>query len=113
MDQTGNNAGWSELWWAVENLDADTVRGLLEGGADPNEPGSPPLTSLLHLAINGEAAELAYGVDPGIEVTRMLVEHGADLRDVDASGETPIQFARSAHHPEAIRFLEAKLAEPN
>ena len=63
------------------------------------------MTSVLHLAINGEAAELAYGVDPGIESLECLSttaqicsastlqekNRGIGLRRVDTRAECPVQ----------------------
>jgi ankyrin repeat protein len=104
-----NNASWPPLWWAVENLDLDCARALLQSGASANEPFPDSKATLLHLAVNAEAAAISNGDDVGIEMTKLLRESGGDLRAVDADGRTPLDLARKCRHLEAARFLEHEM----
>jgi ankyrin repeat protein len=66
-----DSSGRTALFWAVHHQNYDWKAALLEGDADPNiaeEDGETPLMI---------AAERATARN-GLEIVRMLVEHGAD-----------------------------------
>jgi hypothetical protein len=85
---------WTELAWAVENLEVDEVRRLLEAGADPNETfqhGTP----VLHWALDAEGVIKSYDIDDfGCEITKLLIAHGADVTATDEKGRTPLERSR-------------------
>jgi ankyrin repeat protein len=81
----------------------ETVRRLLEYGADPNircdgGSGSTPL----HLASFGGS----------LEVTRLLLSYGANIDEKDGEGKTPFRLASSYGHNEIMRLLLEQGAVP-
>ena len=78
--------------------DADAVRRLLDGGADPNAEGP-----------NGAPA-LAYAVrearaDADARAARLLLERGAHPDYADYDGDTPLHWAARAGHRAGIAVL--------
>lgn len=45
-----------------------------------------------------------------VEIARVLIDAGANLTLQSNSGETPLEFAKSKHHPEIVAMIEQKLA---
>jgi hypothetical protein len=77
--------------------DPETVRTLLESGADPRRSCTPDGGNLLHFMVH-------VGTPRSIEVVRLLLEHGADPNARDpGSGMTPLADAGS--EPELVRLL--------
>mgnify|MGYP001828011129 FL=1 len=77
--------------------DPETVRVLLESGADPQESTTPDGGSLLHFMVLDRTPR-------SIEVVRLLLEHGADPNAKDPRlGTTPMADAGAA--PELVRLL--------
>lgn len=97
-DRAGNDL----LAFAVEVVrdregDPETVRILLEAGADPRESGTPDGGSLLHFMVLGRAPSAT-------EVVRLLLEHGADPDAEDPhTGTTPMAEAGAC--PEVVQLL--------
>jgi hypothetical protein len=118
--RTKDTRGWTELAWAVENLEIDEVRRLLEAGADPNETIFGGAFTLLHLALDNEATEKSFEDDShGCEVTKLLIAHGADVTAPDSRGRRPLEFIEGfldtgarAVIVEALRKLEAETEPP-
>jgi ankyrin repeat protein len=81
----------------------ETVRILLEAGADPRASRTPEGDDLLHFMV----------VDPSprsVEVVRLLLGHGADPNAVDPHlGTTPM--AEAGAEPELVRLLAAAGAD--
>ena len=143
---------------AATRGDADTVKFLLEHGADPNIAGvysgrtallaaaaygyaavvdlllahgadvaaidrndgqsaiayatakvRPPIVrSLLAAGAKGGFRRLGFSVDGGAaarEVVRLLVEHGADINEVDDWGRTPLMWAAQYADAETIALM--------
>jgi ankyrin repeat protein len=100
---------WTPLHAAIENMQAEVVRYLLEAGADPEFACCG--MRALHHAIDIEADSAAQANDPWPPepvVTRMLLEAGADASGADGGGETPLQWARRHNHVKAAELLEAR-----
>ncbi len=72
--------GATPLMYAVLYGDAETVRLLLQHGADAN------------LRNQSKASALMYAVDDPAK-TRLLLEHGADANARSDEGETPLSIA--------------------
>ena len=82
---------------AVDQKDLETVKILLDKGADPNNVDSGEhFTSLMHAAAEGH-----------LEVVKLLVEYGADpaLRDVD--NDSAESFALQAGHKAVVDYLQS------
>ena len=87
--------------WAVP--DAEKVRVLLAHGANVNARTESERTPLLVAA--------AY---PGtVDVLRLLLERGADLRAQDRAGTTALALAVRSADVEVVRFLVEKGLDPN
>jgi ankyrin repeat protein/mono/diheme cytochrome c family protein len=99
--------GFTPLMYAVLYGDANSVRLLLEQGADPN------LRNL------GKASALMYAVDDP-DKTRLLLDRGADANARSDEGQTPLLIAVLGH-PNAsavVRLLldhgaDVKMTTPN
>ncbi len=72
--------------------DADSVRLLLEQGADPNIKNDAGATALM------------WAVDD-LEKTRLLVEHGADVNARSDDGRTPLLIAVRFGNIEVVKLL--------
>jgi uncharacterized protein len=112
----------------------DEVRLLLDHGADPNGgsavPDSLDAGSLAWAVCAGNSALVKLMLERGldlaharhrealhlaaerghVEMVRLLIEHGADPRAVDAHGQTPLDRARSLGKPAVAQILEAYAA---
>ncbi|MEI6626108.1 MAG: ankyrin repeat domain-containing protein [Thermoleophilia bacterium] len=89
--RTGRTHGWTELLWAVENLEVNEVRRLLEAGEDPNADVFDGGTTILHWALDAEGVVRSYDDDScGCEIAKLLIAHGADVRAVDGRGRSPL-----------------------
>jgi ankyrin repeat protein len=85
--------GTTPLMQAVLYGDADSVRFLLEQGADPNLRNEVGATALM------------WAVDE-FEKTRLLVEHGADVSARSGDGRTPLLIAAGLFgNTEVIKLL--------
>jgi ankyrin repeat protein len=101
----------SDLFDAVEQLDKERVRYLLEAGANPNIRGFAGITPL-HLAVDIEVEDAIRRYDKGGSETppdgaliRLLVAHGADVQAKDDKGETPLDWAKQRKHQAAIKAM--------
>ena len=87
---------------SLEAMKVDTVRRLLEHGADPNIPNNNH-TSPLH-------QESSLG---RLEVTQLLLSHGAKVDAKDGEGRTPFELAASNGHHEITKLLLEHGAVPH
>jgi ankyrin repeat protein len=91
--------GETPLHYASTFGSADSVRILLERGADPNARNRAGATPLIYGAYNFEKA-------------RLLVEKGADVNAHAQNGSTPLMIAASVHGNVAtVRYLIEKGAD--
>jgi ankyrin repeat protein len=96
MTESRNNA----LHEAIAGDDIESVRSLLEGGADPNEPGMLGHTPLCST--------------DNKEVVALLLAHGAGPNLPESIGHTPLDVAvRSVVPQEVIEMLVKAGADPH
>lgn len=104
---------WSLAHQAVENEDVAELLALLSAGGDVNEVEPYSGFSLLHHAIDVERDAAAQTGEPlSVEMTRLLVEHGADLGLRDRDGRSPLQLAVSVGHLPAAEIIRDRQGDP-
>lgn len=90
-----------ELWAAARKGDAQAVRALLAKGAEVNAKTRYGATALTY------AADRGY-----LEITKILVEHGAVVNAKDTFyGAPPLTWAAYNGHVEVVKYLLEKGAE--
>jgi uncharacterized protein len=75
--------------WAAHSGDADLVSALLDHGALPNARLGDKRLSPLHYALHPSTTTVY------VEVARVLIERGADPKDLDADGRSPLHYLAS------------------
>ncbi len=101
-------ATWAEdaAHAAVEHERLDELRRLLDAGWDVDDPTDDGMT-LLHHAIDIEVDAAAQTGSPlSVELTRLLVARGADLRRRWRE-KTPLEAATECGHYLAVQVIEA------
>lgn len=99
-------AGQTPLTWAITFRKVESVRLLLQHGADPNlagADGKPPLASPF----------LSYSDPPCREILDLMLAAGADPNVHGVFGKTPLHFAVQERDVALIRTLLAGGADPN
>ncbi len=86
----------SALNWAAQNGYEETVRLLLEYGADPNVSGIP--SNIVR--------------DNHIGIVKLLLASGADIDRQDPAGRTPLMVAAESGDFEMVTFLLGEGADP-
>ena len=125
--------GVPALMAATLFANADTVDVLLKRGADPNRTGPGGATALMWAAPDIEKVRrlLAHGADvnlksdtgrtalivaasyPGtVDLLRLLLDRGADLRAKDSGGSTALGLAVRSSTVDVVRFLVEKGLDP-
>jgi hypothetical protein len=119
------------LQWALLNKRLDSMKALLDAGADPHQPGMDGDT-VVHFAAKANdpaylAELLARGADPNVanavtgagplasalmgeagDQFHALLRAGADPKRADRMGNTPLHVAGQINEPErALELLEA------
>ena len=95
-----NGIGETPLHYAATYGSTESVRMLLDRGADPNARNNAGVTPLIYGSYN-------------FERTRLLVEKGADVNAHARNGVTPLMVAASVHGNVAtVRYLLEKGADP-
>ena len=79
---------------AVRAGEVNTVKDLIDGGADVNEPGEQGWTPLNWAAGKGD-----------VELVTLLVEKGADVFKVGRDQRTPQMIALAAGRADVVRYL--------
>lgn len=87
----GNSYGYAPLSCAVQFHDADTVKLLLERGANIEEKDGVEETPLM------KAADAA--------ITKVLLDHGANMEARDFQHLTPLMWATLNTNPDVVRVL--------
>jgi len=78
----GTSEAWTPMMHAIDVREMDSVRALLNVGADPNAAAGDGRTALMMAA--------GYGYS---RITRLLLERGADPRRVDGDSATALYYA--------------------
>jgi len=141
-DATENKQGQTALMWAAAEKHAEVVRVLIENGADVNidskavpEPEpfiiSIPSNDELNIEccsiflsnypksvrfpkISGGFSALHFAARQGdVEISRMLLQAGADINDMHQDYGTPLTIAIASGHQDLARFLLQNGADPN
>lgn len=88
------------LHWACGNNILHLAKCLLEAGADVNSrrEGICQHTALHEASSSG-----------GVEIGRLLCEHGASVHERAFMGRTPLHEATECNSPEIVRYLLAKM----
>jgi len=81
---------------------AETIRLLLESGADPE--------GHLTAGESGPLMEIAFGGD--IQKATLLLDHGADI-NIRTNGNTPLVWAISKGHTDLVKLLIERGADVN
>jgi len=98
---TANDFGATPLMWCAGDL--AKVRYLLSKGASVtarSKVGRTPLS-------------IAAAYDGSVEIARLMIEKGADVKAVDESGASVLAIAASVNNLEVARLLVAKGADVN
>lgn len=87
------------LMYASTGSFAPTVTSLLQAGAKPN------------IVDNEEkwTAAMMASAEGQLEVLKVLVAHGADLKMVDTDGESSLDFAKSKGHTAVYDYIKTQL----
>ena len=94
---------------AVELDDFDTLRRLLDQGADIQDPVHGGWT-LLHHAVDGEIDVANQQDEPvHVDMTAFLLARGADPLAASEDGTTPLSFAQERGHWLAVELFNAWL----
>jgi len=99
---------WSAIQNAVENQNLKLLKLLVEKGGDVNLSDSNGFT-LLHLSVDTEA-DSAYQAEviPSSNITKFLLESGANVDVKDQSGQTPFDIAEGYGYKEAMELLKTE-----
>lgn len=94
---TEKSSGWTPLHFAATSGSLDTMRLLIDAGADVNA----------HDALGRTPLDLAAAYQ-NLAGVRVLLHHGASLDTADAMGNTPLHFAAGAGFSPVVKELIAK-----
>lgn len=133
---SANPYGVTPLWLACTNRNAAIIDRLLVAGADPDAVLAGKESVLMNCVRTGTAnavesllrqganvnwhesdkgqTALMWSAARGYpEITRILIDHGADIKARSKSGFTPLLFAASSGDIESVRMLIQAGAEIN
>lgn len=97
INATRKKDGRTLLILAVISLDADTVKLLLDAGADPSKGDAKGFTPL-HYASSANV----------VEIMELLVKSGADIEGKTSNGITPVMEAARLGNVASVKFLADK-----
>jgi len=113
-EQTGTPiAQVSPLIIACFEGDLDTIRFLIENGADPNQTESEHHLSPIHVLCDAEYHGQSLRQKDRADLIRLLVKHGGQPNHLDRSSMAPIHKAVIHDRPECVEVLMDSRADPN
>jgi len=89
--------GWPLLHLAAAFANLETVRTLLDAGAEVRQVSDTPMRN--------EALHAVLGLSKDAEVTRLLIERGADVNAAQTAGYRPLHEAAVAGREDLVRML--------
>ena len=89
--------GWPLLHLAAAFADCETVRMLLDAGADVGQVSQTPMRN--------QALHAVLALSKDAETTRLLIERGADVNAVQTAGYRPLHQAAVAGREDLVRML--------
>ena len=90
----GDDLANIRLSQAAKKGSINTVKTLLQNGADPNFKGIEYMTPIMHAAKNGKQ-----------DVVALLLAAGVDVKYKDFRGETALTYARKSGNPRVVELL--------
>ena len=115
QDQYGNYP----LMYAVAEGDIDKVSVLLENGANIDSRNQMLMTPIIisgsHLSYRDMTTSGTAGVNPDIDVVRLLHQHGANFNDQDVTGYTMLHYLAGnyPHNLSVVQYVLQHQANPN
>jgi len=109
VDINAQGRNWNPLHAAIENMEIEVVRLLLDFNADTEIKCCG--ARALHHAIDVEVEAAAQAENPELPepvLTRMLLKAGANSNGTDDHGRTPLQLARHLRHEKAVVLLQSQ-----
>ena len=103
--------GATAFWLAAKVANVELMRALVAGGADVNLPNAYETSPLMVAAGVGENDARRPAEHRSIEVVRMLLELGVDVKMSNGSGQTALHGATAMAENRLIRFLVAQGAD--
>lgn len=89
--------GWPLLHLAAAFADRETVATLVAAGADVNQISATPMRN--------QALHAVLALSRDADVTRLLIEHGADVNAAQAAGYRPLHQVAAAGRDDLVRIL--------
>ncbi len=135
LNKSADTRGRTPLIYAAVYGDAETIKALVEAGADLNQDNPGGRTPLMEAATHGNTKTIKALVEAGadvdkvdkngktslmeaaahgnVEAIKALAAAGADVDKVDKNGKTPLMEAATHDNVEAIKALAAAGADVN
>lgn len=98
-----NEFDWTALMFAAQNNHAQTVKLLIEKGANKEHKTISFSETVLGVAAQGGATA----------AVKVLLEKGVNIEQKGDFGYTPLMYAVDSNHPDTVSFLISKKANVN
>jgi ankyrin repeat protein len=106
LDVDGDSPAWTQARRALVRRDLDELDAMIRADARVLKLRDSFGQTLLHVAVDMEADSALQNDRPMRgDLTRFLVERGADPHALDDQGESPLDWARGYEHVEAIELM--------
>ncbi|GFE55842.1 ankyrin repeat-containing protein, putative [Babesia ovis] len=104
--------GWTAIHIAVSKNYADVARVLINGGANIFAKLKHKCAPARLMDVYSPAIHFA-AIKGNIEITQMLLSHGATVNDTDSANMTPLHYAAFRPNVDYVKFLLAQGAVVN